>query len=165
MSTIPLNYTITPPRQARKWFIRAAYCATAIAILVAASSIQLNTSRYMDPITGSARERTTCNFGIEISTKIEPSPLAIRLKKIGAEPPATWQYYGDTTTGLFTKIRACGTPPPIFNLRPVMQNFVDNSTDSEIHQFVQIMQSGTPAAQSTAIDFATEAAFATSAKR
>jgi hypothetical protein len=146
-----LSYGLVERPHRRKWVIRFAICVGGISALYAAACVKVTTRREMDQITGSTREQTLWNFGFKTVSDVQVSPLEVRLKKMGIQSAANWQWYGTTEWSMLGSTRACGSVPAIYRLLSLMQVVVDASTDSEIRDLVRVLQSGTDAQQKAAV--------------
>ncbi|MBI1370744.1 MAG: hypothetical protein GC162_19065 [Planctomycetes bacterium] len=111
----------------------------------------------IDPVTGSMRRQTTWLGFLSTGPQIEVSPLETRLRESGIAWTPSWRFMYCTTDDVMGRKYACRSAPPIYTLasnRPAMHDFVRNSTDDDLRQFVVTMQSGDRPAQHVAIDAA-----------
>jgi len=106
----------------------------------------------MDAVTGTMRWRTSWVFGITSRGKNDVSPLEARLKTRGIAWTPSWRSLSSAHLSFLECSRACGTAPPIYQLQPVLKEFVAVSTDQELRQFVRVMQAGTEAEQRAAVN-------------
>src|SRR5690606_27644214 len=106
----------------------------------------------MDPVTGSMQWETRWWLGISSGPRVVESPLEVRLRQAGMAWKRDWVFVHNTHRSVFGNAVKfeCGGAPPIYELRPVLAEFVAASSDDELRQFVAVMQSGTPAQQQTA---------------
>ena len=137
-------------RRPRSWrLIDWLLLFTVIAIIAFAVSPQfrLGGETLIDPVTGSIQKRSVWPFGVTTVLQTDVSPLEKRV--INSRIPWTrhWQFLCDQVNGAIGD----GPMPPIGWMDSFQQDFVNSSSDSEVQQFVQIMQTGTPAAQQAAI--------------
>lgn len=150
-----------PPQLHRRWWRRAFVVGGIVAavLLLPAITVRRVESR-MDPMTGSTRT-TVWLFGITSGPQFEVSPLETRLKASGIEWTRSWQFLHRTHRNIFggTICNEDGAAPPIYELRPVLKEFAAGSTDAELRQFVDLMQSDTAAEQDAAIDAAVAKGF------
>ena len=88
----------------------------------------------------------------------QPSPLEKRLKTAGIAYVADWRLLHDRYSDVFGSTRGwgCGTAPPIFSIRSILQDYCDASTDEELRTFVDVLQNGDDAAKAKAVDDAAE---------
>jgi len=112
------------------------------------------TRSRMDAITGSIEWRTDWVFGFRTGPWIEVSPLENRLRKIGVQWSADWRFLHNTHRTIFGRATCyeCGTAPQIYQLRSVMQQFVNASSDDEVRALVRILESGTEEEQRAAVE-------------
>jgi hypothetical protein len=112
----------------------------------------------MDPVTGSVTWKTTWPFGLTSAPRTDVSPLETRLKSSGIAWTPSWQFLHNTHRNIFSfpTCYECGTAPPIYQLRPVLKEFAAASTDSELREFVRIMQFGTAVEQNAALETAAQ---------
>jgi hypothetical protein len=106
--------------------------------------------------------QTTWPLGITAGPRVDASPLELRLINMGVQWKRKWTFLHNTHRNLFgdASMFECGFAPPIYQLRPMLGDFVAISTDEEIRQFVQIMQTGADDDTSSAVLAATEQVFA-----
>ena len=112
----------------------------------------------MDAVTGSVCLKTVWILGIASSPQVNPSPLEIRLRRSGIQWTPTWQLVHKTHRNIFggsTKYE-CASGPPIYELEPVLDKFTAVSSDAELKEFVQTMQSSSISQQRAAVDAATD---------
>lgn len=113
----------------------------------------------IDSVTGSVQRQTIWPLGISFAPRPDPSALDVRLTKMGVYWNPNWCFVSDVRYGIFGCCgRGCGRAPAIYQLRPAMKEFVDASTDNELRAFVSVMQSGTDAQRSAAIEAAVDKA-------
>jgi hypothetical protein len=164
MSTSPLNY-LPPdtPQSARRWRRLPWKTVTAVLALplfaFAAWSVTCRQVEIrMDPITGSTTSKTVWLFGIASSPHADISPLETRLKTGNITWTPSSQFLHNTHHNLFGDVtcRECGTAPAIYQLRPVLKEFAEASTETQLREFVRVMQSGTDAQRQAAVQAAAE---------
>lgn len=116
----------------------------------------------MDAITGSITSKTVWPFGITSGPRTEISPLETRLRASGIAWTPSWQFLHNIHHNLFGDVTCheCGTAPAIYQLRPVLQQFAEASTQTQLREFVRIMQSGTNAQRQATVQAAAEIGFA-----
>jgi len=116
----------------------------------------------MDAITASTTSKTVWPFGITSGPRTEISPLETRLKTSNITWTPSWQFLHNTHHNLFGDVtcRECGTAPAIYQLRPVLKEFAETSTETQLREFVRAMQSGTDAQRQAAVQAAAEMGFA-----
>jgi len=157
MAAVPLDYLPHAPLKSpqRLWRLLGAGGATVLLVLVVQILSTYSTDTMIDPITGSMRHQTVWRFGITLGATTDISALEARLNRCGIQWTRSWQLLTSRETSLFgaTGI-ACASAPPIYQLRPVLKDFTDTSTDGELQDFVRVMQTGTDAARNAAIDAA-----------
>ena len=161
MSSMPLNY-VSPdtPRSRRRWPWRMVTAAVAVLLLALAAptlAVRQVESR-MDAVTGSMTWKTVWLFGITSGTRVDVSPLESRLKSSGITWTPSWQFLHNTHRNVFGDATCyeCGSAPAIYQIRPVLKEFAAGSTDSELREFVRVMQSGTEAEREAAVEAAGE---------
>ena len=159
MSSHPLNHDPSPsPRYRRRCLLWKTLTLFTLPLLaIAASSLTFRqVESRMDPVTGSITWKTTWPFGITSAPRTDVSPLETRLKFSRIAWTPSWQYLNNTHRNIFgiAICHECGTAPQIFQLRPALKDFAAVSTDTELHDFVRIMQSGAPAEQNAAVETA-----------
>jgi hypothetical protein len=156
MKSGPLAYS--PPNEARRRIpLKPLAIIAAIAVvLYCARFITVRKTLQMDGVTGSTQSQTVWPLGIPFGPRLDPSPLELRLGRMGASWNRSWFGLRDTEYTIWGSNRGCSTSPPIYQLRPVMKQFVDASTDDELRDFVAVMQTGAGAQQAAAIDAAAQ---------
>jgi hypothetical protein len=156
MKSVPLGYGRMPNPRRRVSFQFLTIIAAISGALALARLITVHKTWRMDAVTGSMQTQIVWPLGISLAPTFDPSPLELRLTKMGTQWNRNWSFLHDTQYTITGHGCGCGTAPPIYQLRPAMQQFVDASTDAELRQFVAVMQSGTAAQQTAAIDSAAE---------
>ena len=107
---------------------------------------------WCDSVTGSIKSQTCWPLGITTGAKVEASPLETRLHSIGYQWVPSWKFCYKTHETLWGKPTWFEDRfPPILELRPVLEQFVNSSSSDELRQFADIMQTGTDAEQDAAI--------------
>jgi hypothetical protein len=156
MKTRPLDYAASG-RTRLPWWV-AMGVGIALALVLFSSVPVRRVQLRIDPVTGSMSRRTVWPFGIASRLTVTPSPLALRLKQIGVQRNPTWQFLSESEYTLWGRPLSvrCATAPPIYQIRPVLQDFVAASTDEELRRFAQVLHSGRPDEQQAAIDAAAE---------
>lgn len=159
MTSQPLNYALpdtSPRRAAFAWkTIGAALAALLVIVCVPTITVEQVTTR-IDAVTGTVSRTSVWPLGIVSSPRRDVSPLETRLNAAGVAWSPTWRTLnenGYTMVGTAT-YRGCSTAPTIYQLRPIMKEFVAASTDDELRAFVRVMQTGTDAQQQAAVDAA-----------
>lgn len=145
------------PRRRRVWIVLTAALALYLSLLILETATEHTVEAHMDAITGTTRWKTTWHFGITTDIHTDVSPLETKLITTGIPWTPSWHlvhcsdrnFHG--TTGV-----ACSTAPPIYPLRPMLKQYVDASTDAELRQLVQTLQTATEAEQKAAVDAASE---------
>ncbi len=113
---------------------------------------------WIDATTASMKRQTIWPFGITAGPMIEASAIDLRLQQVGLNANPNWRLLSDTdrtVLGLAIS-RGCGLAPPIYQLRPVLDEFARTSSDADLREFVRVMQSGTESEQRAAIEAAAE---------
>jgi hypothetical protein len=157
MKVWPLNYArSTSERLPWRWLLAGLGVAVILGLLSGTSVRRVRLR--VDPVTGSLSRQTIWPFGIISGDIITPSPLARRLLQIGVHRNPTWQFLSETKYNAWGRTIGigCAAAPLIYQLRPVLQDYVAASTDEELRRFAQTMLSGTPAQQQAAITVAAE---------
>jgi hypothetical protein len=162
MRSTPLNYLSadTSRWRWRRWPWRTVTVVALVLLLVAAAqtvAVRRVESR-IDAVTGSMTWKTVWLFGITSGPRVDVSPLETRLKTSGIAWTPSWRGLHNTYRNAFGRAICyeCGSAPPIYQLRPVLQEFAAASTDAELREFVRVMQSGTEAEQEAAVNAAAE---------
>jgi hypothetical protein len=136
-------------------------CAAAALVVAAAAVPAVPVRRVesrIDPVTGSMTWKTVWLFGITSGPRRVVSPLETRLVAAGIPWTPSRSFLHNTHRNVFGRATCyeCGLAPPIYQLRPVLQDFAAASTDAELREFVRIMQSGTESEQEAAVDVAAD---------
>lgn len=166
MSTQSLNYDASPPPRRRwqrmPWKTLTIIIAVPLLAIAAWSLTFSQVQSRMDAITGSITSKTVWPFGITSGPRTEISPLETRLKTSNITWTPSWQFLHNTHHNLFGDVtcRECGTAPAIYQLRPVLKEFAESSTQTQLREFVRVMQSGTDAQRQAAVQAAAEIGFA-----
>jgi hypothetical protein len=159
MTSTPLSYMPAPPAGSQRWWALAIVAAALFLIFVLPILTMRRVETRIDPISGSMSYQTVWWLGITSGTSTDVSPLESRLNRSGIQWTRSWQFLTSKEYKLFVlTMRGCSSTPPIYQLRPVLKDFANASTDRELRDFVRVMQSGTQAAQTAAIDAAFERA-------
>jgi hypothetical protein len=110
----------------------------------------------MDAVSGSTRLQTVWPFGVTFGPRVEASSLDIKMRQLGIRWNPDWRFlYNTHKTILGTAtLHECGSAPPIYQMTPVLTEFVRTASDQEIRKFVQTMESGSDAEQNEAIEAA-----------
>jgi hypothetical protein len=149
--------TLSGPGLTATWSLRRILVISVlVAGLVGLGMHGCTTERRMDAVTGSWSERTTGPLGVPLGTRMGVSALEERLRRMGATWQADWRFTSDERFSLLDMRRGCGSEPEISELRSVMKEFVEASTDQETREFVTVMQVGTQAEQRAAVEKALE---------
>ena len=123
---------------------------------------------WVDAVTGSEKYQTDWVFGMTTGRRTVPSPIELRLRKMGVTVQPDWRNVMGTYRNLFGNStgHAHGWPAPaIYPFRgDEQQGFVDTSSDAEILTFVRVMQSGTEPAKREAVDATVEKSLAAPAR-
>lgn len=142
------------------WLVVAVAVLAGLVLLVAGSiagpaGIDLG---WVDAVTGSYKSRTDRLWGWRKSPEqVTPSPLALRLRRMGVATQPDWRNIKGTYRDLSGRQIGSGHGwgPPIKSFRGELQQWwVDASTDAEILEFVRVMQNGTEDQQRAAVDAA-----------
>lgn len=98
---------------------------------------------WICPISGSMRTRTTW-FGGFIHEERTETALEKWLKhrEPGFQP--NWQPLSTTTYFIHGCSRACARAPEIYLVKPVLDDFVENSSEEKIAGFVAVLRHGSP---------------------
>ena len=161
MSSTPLNYSspaIPRSRRRRSWRTLGVVAAVLLLAVAAPTVTVRQVESRMDSITGSMTWKTVWLFGIASDPRVDVSPLETRLKSSGIQWTPSWQFLHNTHRNVFGRATfyACGSAPPIYQLSPLLKAFAAASTDAELREFVRVMQSGTDAEQTAAVEAASE---------
>lgn len=155
MNPHPLDYLPTTAqrpsfRVSRRLIIPV---AALLALYVGASMAGRQDVRSrVDAVTGSMEWQTTWPLGFTRGPSVQVSPLEARLTQAGIPWSRDWRLLHITHRSLLGRQGySCGLAPPIYDLRPVLPEFVAASTDAELQDFVRVMQSGTEAEQEAAV--------------
>lgn len=106
----------------------------------------------VDAITGSIRG-TDHWIGGHHSVKVEESPLANRLTSCGIAWTRDWRTINDNdyyALGM-NVVRGCSLAPPIYSVRPVLDQYAKAAGVDELRKFVPLMEHGTSAQRDGAI--------------
>lgn len=122
-------------------------------------SVRQTRSR-MDAVTGSMEWQTTWPLGITWGPRVTPSPLELRLRQRGIPWTRDWQFLHNTHRILIGTATCyeCGSAPAIYQLKPVLQQYADRATDTELREFVRVMRSGTKDQRDAAVRAAADEA-------
>jgi hypothetical protein len=162
MTSPPLNYMSpqTTRQYTRRWPWRTlSVVATLSLLLIASLAVTVRQIEgWIDPVTGSMMGKTVWLFGITTGPHVNVSALELRLKSSGIRWTPSWRFLHNTHLNIFggATCHECGSAPPIYQVRPVLEEFAAASTDAELREFVRVMQSGTDAEQKAAVDAAGE---------
>jgi len=161
MQPTTLNYVAPGARVPFRWNRRRVVGFAAVLLLVVILTPFPDVkfvSEQIDPVTGSMSIQTTWAMGLHTSAGTQVSPLEKRLTQSHIAWTPAWQMLGRRHYNLFGNVttRECGSAPPIYHMRPLMDEFVARATDEELRAFVNVMQSGTTSEQSAAISAACE---------
>jgi len=112
------------------------------------------TRSRIDAITGTMEWQTTWPFGLTRGPALDVSPLELRLKKMGTPYARDWRFLHNTHRTVFGRAMGyeCGSAPPIYSLRPVLQDFANVSSDEQVRELVRVLTTGTEAEQRAAVD-------------
>jgi hypothetical protein len=130
-----------------------------IVLAIAAPTVPVRqVESRMDAVTGSMTWKTVWLFGITSGPRLDVSPLETRLKRSGIRWTPSWEFLHNTHRNVFggATCYECGSGTPIYQLRPMLEEFANTSTDAELREFVRVMQSGTDAEQRTAVEAVAE---------
>jgi hypothetical protein len=110
----------------------------------------------MDALTGSTQQQTFWPRRMTFGPAFTPSPLELRLRKLGVKWTPRWTFICGPERTVFgsTVVNVCGSPPPIYSMHGAMQWYVDNASDAEVLELVRILQFGTESQQRAAVDAA-----------
>jgi hypothetical protein len=160
MTSQSLNYALSKkPRSYRRfaWRVLAIALALLFGMLALTVTVRQDEGR-IDAVTGTMTKKSVWPFDITTAPQTNVSPLEARLKSIGMTWTPSWRLIYNTHHNVFGGVtcRACGSAPPIYQLQPVLKDFVAASTDQELREFVRVMQSGTEAERNAAVEAAAE---------
>ncbi|MCE9589760.1 MAG: hypothetical protein K8S99_04480 [Planctomycetes bacterium] len=112
----------------------------------------------MDIVTGSLKHERSWTFWPAPAPTFTPSPLEIRLRKIGVPWTPRWKSVSSGYFNFFGGMlgRGCGSAPPISDLLRDEVTFAADATDDEVRAFVHVMEFGTEAQQKDAVNEAWE---------
>jgi hypothetical protein len=139
--------------------LRAGVVVGAIVVLgmiaLGTTSVRQTRSR-VDSVTGSVESMTIWRLGITVGPRVDVSPLERRLRRMGVTWTPNWCLLHNTHRTVLGNATCyeCGSAPPIYQLRPALDDFVQASSDAEIRGFVSVMQNGTEVDQRAAVDAA-----------
>lgn len=161
MTSTPLDYGSPDAPQSRRrwpWRIIIAVGVLLMAVLALPAITVRQVESRMDAVTGSITWKTVWLFGITSGPRRDVSPLESRLKSSGITWTPSSHFLHNTHHNVFGAAIGyeCGSAPPIYRLRPVLNDFTGGSTDTQLREFVRVMQFGTEAEQSAAVDAASE---------
>lgn len=147
------------PRRPRRWMVAA--CIIVLAALLPLSGSGGYVERGMDPVTGTMRWHTVGPLGIDLGTRVDTSPLekALVARGIAWTPGCRW--FGATGRNLLggDTYRACGTPPPIYELHFALADFVAVAGDDEVRSFVRAMDGADDRGQRAVVEQAIDRLF------
>jgi hypothetical protein len=156
------HLTPTKPRAFRR--AEAAILAAVIgiaALLVATTFIPCRHNVWIDPVTGSIKRETQW-FGQTTHTVIEPSAIERWISEHNDPHSNHWKFLHATYSSMWGNPVGCGCgiAPAIYSLSNsnLCDEFVHNSTDQEINNFVRVMQAGTEDEKQKAVDAAIQRA-------
>lgn len=159
MPSTPLVYRLPEtPRWRRPWRAVAAVVAALLLTFAAPTVAVRRVESRMDAVTGSMTWKTVWVFGISSGTRVDVSPLEVRLERSGIAWTPSWRLMHNTHRNVFggaTRYE-CGDAPAVFQLRPVLKEFAAAATDEDLREFVRVMQSGTDAERKAAVEAAVE---------
>lgn len=127
---------------------------------VAVAMAEVRSEIWCDPVTGSLRHRTVWPLGLTAGWRHETSPLETRLREIGCDTPPDWRKLSTRRRKLFELEFACGTAPPIYEIRTLLQGFVLTSSPDELCRFAEVLRTGSDQEQEAAVRDAGEKALA-----
>ena len=156
MTTLQLDYVPPPTTQLRRrslWRVLGGLAVVLVLSLVLSAVAVRQVEGRMDSVTGSIRWKTVWLFAITLQPHVEFSALDARLKNARIQWTPSWQLLHNTHYNILGKAICfeCGRAPPIYDLRPLMKEFVAASTDGDLQEFVRIMQSNCEAEQRAAV--------------
>jgi hypothetical protein len=161
MKSAALDYVSADrPRSRGRWPWRA--LITTVIFLALVLSLPAITVRQIesrvDTVTGSMSWKTVWLFGFTSGPRVDMSPLELRLKNAGVQWTPSWHFLHNTHRNLLggATCHECGSAPPIYRLRPLLGQFAAASTNTELREFVRVMQTGTEAEQKATVDAAVE---------
>lgn len=119
-------------------------------------------TRWICPISGSTRNEITW-FGYFHHEERTVSALEkwLKRKEPGFEP--NWKNYSEQAYSLMYRSCALGELPEIYQLRPVLDEFVEKSSDEQITALVTVLRNNSREEQSQMIDRITDRLFAETA--
>lgn len=118
---------------------------------------------WIDVRSGSIKLQTEWLFGIKTTEVIQHSSLERWIREHGRNHEYQWQTLAITSETLFGRpvVFACGMAPPIYQLRPLMNDFVATANEDEIGQLVGALGSDSEQEQEQAVNLAATKLMAT----
>lgn len=104
---------------------------------------------WMDAVTGSRRRQTIWLHHFSLGARVEPSPLELRIKRMGLACMPRWQFVAGPECTLLggAVVNVCGRLPPIYLVGMLGQDYAQSASDAEVIKLVQTMQTGSDAQQ------------------
>lgn len=105
---------------------------------------------------GSIKRQTEWLFGIKTNEVIQHSSLERWIREHGRSHEYQWRTLAITSQTLFGRpvAFACGMAPPIYQLQPLMNDFVATANQEEIDQLVRALGSEFEQEQEQAVNLA-----------
>lgn len=158
MPSVNIDYAPPSAPPSRRWTRWALNLAVVVAVGAGFVLLTCVTAGEwvlrIDAVTGTTTTRTTWPLGISSGDVVDVSPLEVRLKARGVRWTPDWRFMsrnGRTILGS-TTYRACNNAPPIYEIKSVLKEFAEVSTDAELREFVRVMETGTEAERRAAVE-------------
>jgi hypothetical protein len=141
------------PRLAKLSLIGLA--ATMFAVAIASIALPLKRQmQWVDAVSGSTKEQCIWRFGYNDPAVIQRTELADWIEAQEGTHTFDWRHVNGTWKTLWGTPRdfGHGPAPAIYSLQgPMMDSFVNRSSNDELREFVEIMRSGTKSEQYDAV--------------
>lgn len=130
----------------------------ALAVALIASVIPARTDRiWIDPVTGSMKTQTCGLFSCS-TPKVQPSALEAWIMRNGRRHNPKWHFLSTYCESVFGQplARGCSLAPEIYPLHAGNLNtgFIESASDSEIVEFLRIMEEGNHSKKEQAVETA-----------
>jgi hypothetical protein len=153
MADAVIPYGTSDARATRRLVKRISIGVATLAVLVFLVLTPLReVESRVDAVTGSISYKTTWFGVLRLGPDLRPSPLEVWARAMGVNWRSDWHLLSDVEYSLLGTSRGCSPAPPIYGMRPLMKPFVQNASEQEQRDFLQIMQTGSDAQQTAAVD-------------
>lgn len=129
----------------------------AIGLFAVSMAPYTNTKIWIDAVSGSTKIEKRSLWS-EPSVALERSALRLWMESHGRNSDYHWTFLTSRTASVFGNVlgRGCSPAPPIYELRSVLAVYVANSSDDELAEFVNAMESDSKGRQDAVVAKACE---------